>query len=184
MPGTGHTGPELRNKAFLSFSESLRTERMTRGKSNRPRRLPSWFGSPPAADSDEPPFGFFAITRPETCVSSRFHTEGTKQAGEGSGWIATSAVNRGSFGQPLVCGGGHLKDTQTMPVSGSLLQAATIPVGSEIWTDDEDGDQVWMQAEVIRQENTSLTIRRKSTGEELEIDLVSSCSRQRGNYRA
>ena len=71
-----------------------------------------------------------------------------------------------------------------MPVSGSLLQAATIPVGSEIWTDDEDGDQVWMQAEVIRQENTSLTIRRKSTGEELEIDLVSSCSRQRGNYRA
>lgn len=58
-------------------------------------------------------------------------------------------------------------------------------MGSEIWTDDEDGDQVWMQAEVIRQENTSLTIRRKSTGEELEIDLVSTdCSRQRGNYRA
>lgn len=59
-----------------------------------------------------------------------------------------------------------------MPVSGSLLQADTIPVGSEIWADDEDGDQVWIQAEVIRQENTSLTIRRRSTGLELEIDLV------------
>eukprot|EP00903_Cladosiphon_okamuranus_P011132 g10508.t1 len=58
-----------------------------------------------------------------------------------------------------------------MPVSGTLLQADTIPVGSEIWTDDEDGYQVWIQARVVRQENTSLTIRRKDTGEELEIDL-------------
>lgn len=59
-----------------------------------------------------------------------------------------------------------------MAVSGSLLQADTIPVGSEIWTDDEEGNRVWIQAEVVGQENTSLTIRRKSTGEELEIDLV------------
>lgn len=59
-----------------------------------------------------------------------------------------------------------------MQVSGSLLLAHTIPVGSEIWTDDEEGDQVWIQAEVIRQENTSLTIRRKSMGEELKFDLV------------
>ncbi len=56
------------------------------------------------------------------------------------------------------------------PVSGSLLTAETIPVGSQIWVDDEE--QVWMLAEVVRQENTSLTVRRKATGEELEIDLV------------
>lgn len=55
-------------------------------------------------------------------------------------------------------------------MSGSLLQAETIPVGNEIWVDDDD--QVWMLAEVVRQENTSLTVRRKATGEELEIDLV------------
>lgn len=67
-----------------------------------------------------------------------------------------------------------------MPASGTVLRADTIPVGSEIWTYDEDGDQVWMQAQVCRQENTSLTIRRKSTGE-LEIDLVRS-SKQRGNF--
>lgn len=65
------------------------------------------------------------------------------------------------------------------PVSGSLLTAETIPVGSEIWVDDEE--QVWMLAEVIRQENTSLTVRRKGTGEEVEIDLVRGTC-MRGNF--
>jgi len=65
-------------------------------------------------------------------------------------------------------------------VSGSLLTAETIPVGSEIWVDDEE--QVWMLADVIRQENTSLTVRRKATGEELEIDLVRTF--MRGNFPA
>lgn len=52
----------------------------------------------------------------------------------------------------------------------NLLRADTIPAGSEIWA--EDDEQVWMLAEVLRQENTLLTVRQKSTGDELEIDLV------------
>lgn len=59
----------------------------------------------------------------------------------------------------------------------NLIRADTIPPGSEIWTEDEtdDGEEVWMLAQVVRQENTLLTVRKKQTGEELEIDLVSNC---------
>ena len=55
-------------------------------------------------------------------------------------------------------------------LSTHLVRADTYPVGSEIWTNDED--EVWVLAEVISQENTILAVRRKSTGERLEIDLV------------
>lgn len=60
-------------------------------------------------------------------------------------------------------------------VSMNLIRADTIPVGSEIWAEDEadGGEEVWMLAQVVRQENTLLTVRKKKTGEELEIDLVS-----------
>lgn len=51
------------------------------------------------------------------------------------------------------------------------MRAETYPVGSEIWTNDEG--EMWVLAEVISQENTILTVRRKSiSGERLEIDLV------------
>ncbi|CAN0333176.1 unnamed protein product [Ectocarpus sp. 13 AM-2016] len=56
-------------------------------------------------------------------------------------------------------------------VSGDLMRAETIAIGSDIWTDDEEGE-VWTIAEVVHQENTMLTVRYKSTGEEHKIDLV------------
>lgn len=64
--------------------------------------------------------------------------------------------------------------TSQASVSMSLLRADTIAAGSEIWAEDEadGGQEVWMLAEVVRQENTLLTVRKKETGEELEIDLV------------
>lgn len=62
--------------------------------------------------------------------------------------------------------------TSQPSVSMNLLRADTMDKGTEIWTEDED--EVWMLAEVLRQENTRLSVRRKSTGEELQIDLVSS----------
>ena len=51
-----------------------------------------------------------------------------------------------------------------------------IPVGSDIWIEDDadDGEEVWMLAQVMRQENTLLTVLKRKTGEEAEIDLVSS----------
>lgn len=69
-------------------------------------------------------------------------------------------------------------------VSMNLIRADTFPVGSEIWTEDEadDGEGVWMLAQVVRQQNTLVTIRKKSSGEELEIDLVSNCSLAKGLY--
>lgn len=52
----------------------------------------------------------------------------------------------------------------------NLMTADTIPAGSAIWA--ESDEDVWVLAEVVRQENTLLTVRQKTTGEELEIDLV------------
>lgn len=62
-------------------------------------------------------------------------------------------------------------------VSMKLLRALPIETGSEIWAEDEadGGEEVWMLAQVLRQDNTLLTVRNKKTGEELEIDLVSMC---------
>lgn len=62
-------------------------------------------------------------------------------------------------------------------VSMKLLRAQPIETGSEIWAEDESdgGEEVWMLAQVLRQDNTLLTVRKKNTGEELEIDLVSVC---------
>eukprot|EP00752_Nemacystus_decipiens_P009414 g8417.t1 len=58
-------------------------------------------------------------------------------------------------------------------VSMKLLRAQPIEAGSEIWAEDESdgGEEVWMLAQVLRQDNTQLTVRKKKTGEELEIDL-------------
>lgn len=55
-------------------------------------------------------------------------------------------------------------------VSMNLMRADTIPKGSAIWA--ESDEDVWVLAEVVRQENTLLTVRQKTTGEEMEIDLV------------
>lgn len=60
--------------------------------------------------------------------------------------------------------------TSQPSMSMNLIQADTIPAGSEVWA--EDDEQVWMLAEVVRQENTLITVRHKSSGEEVEIDLV------------
>lgn len=68
-------------------------------------------------------------------------------------------------------------------VSMKLLRAQTIEAGSEIWAEDESdgGEEVWMLAQVLRQDNTLLTVRKKETGEELEIDLVRAKG-VRGNH--
>lgn len=62
-------------------------------------------------------------------------------------------------------------------VSMKLLRAQTIEAGSEIWAEDETdgGEEVWMLVQVLRQDNTLLMVRKKKTGEELEIDLVRMC---------
>lgn len=61
-------------------------------------------------------------------------------------------------------------------VSMDLIRADTIPNGSKVWV--EDTEQVWILVEVVRQDNTMLTVRRK-TGEEVELDLVSICRRRK-----
>lgn len=63
-------------------------------------------------------------------------------------------------------------------LSTHVFREETHPVGSEIWTSDE-GD-IWVLAEVISQDNTILVVRRKSTGEKLEIDLVSEGETETG----
>lgn len=60
--------------------------------------------------------------------------------------------------------------TSQPSMSARLMRVDTIPAGSAIWA--EDDESVWVLAEVIRQENTLLTVRDKKTGDELEIDLV------------
>lgn len=40
----------------------------------------------------------------------------------------------------------------------------------DTWVDDDV--EVWILAEVVRQDNTLLTVRRKSNGEDIEVDLV------------
>lgn len=55
-----------------------------------------------------------------------------------------------------------------------LARTGSIPIGSRIWAEDEE--QVWILAEVVRQESTRLTVRNKKTGEELLIDLVRESS--------
>lgn len=54
-------------------------------------------------------------------------------------------------------------------MSATLMRAETIAPGSKIWA--EDDERVWILTEVIRQDNTILTVRDK-TGQEIEIDLV------------
>lgn len=56
-------------------------------------------------------------------------------------------------------------------VSARLMQAKQMPRGEEIWVEDEKA--VWVLAELVEQQNTILKVRRKDTGQALEIDLVS-----------
>lgn len=67
--------------------------------------------------------------------------------------------------------------TSQHSMSMNLIRADTIPAGSEVWA--EHDEQVWMLAEVVRQENTLVTVRQKSTGEEVEIDLVRYLTRKK-----
>eukprot|EP00904_Undaria_pinnatifida_P007215 jgi/Undpi1/3623/HiC_scaffold_16.g06993.m1 len=54
-------------------------------------------------------------------------------------------------------------------VSSRLMQAEQMPAGEEIWV--EDDKDVWVLASLVTQRNTILTVRRKDTGETVEIDL-------------
>ena len=56
-------------------------------------------------------------------------------------------------------------------VSSRLMQADQMPQGEELWV--EDDRDVWVLASLVKQQNTILTVRRKDTGETIEIDLVS-----------
>lgn len=55
------------------------------------------------------------------------------------------------------------------------MKAKALAVGTQVWTDDEEA--VWALGEVVHQENTLVTVVRK-TGEKLEIDLVGKKSLQ------
>lgn len=56
-------------------------------------------------------------------------------------------------------------------VSSRLIQVERIPAGEELWI--EDKLEVWVLSTLVEQSNTILKVRRKDTGELLEIDLVS-----------
>lgn len=60
--------------------------------------------------------------------------------------------------------------TSQPSMSMQLMRADTIPPGSHVWV--EDKEMVWVLVEVVRQENTILTVREKDTRQEQEIDLV------------
>lgn len=64
--------------------------------------------------------------------------------------------------------------TSQPSMSAKLMRAEIIPRGRSIWVEDEE--DVWVLAEVVRQQDTLLTVRRKKTGDELEIDLVRAIS--------
>ncbi len=57
-------------------------------------------------------------------------------------------------------------------MSTRAFTAETRPEGSLVWT--EDDRKMWVLVEVLSQQNTLLKVRRKDTGELLEIDLVST----------
>lgn len=67
--------------------------------------------------------------------------------------------------------GQERSDKDRESLSTHLVLANKYEVGSDVWMDDEA--RVWVQAEVLKQDNTLLTLRRKDTGETVEIDLVS-----------
>lgn len=55
-------------------------------------------------------------------------------------------------------------------VSTLMMRAQRRPEGTEVWMEDER--QVWALVEVVKQDNTMLTVRHKSSGKTEEIDLV------------
>lgn len=60
--------------------------------------------------------------------------------------------------------------TSQPSVSMQLMRADTVPRGSHVWV--EDDKLVWVLAEVVRQENTILTVREMSSGRQRDVDLV------------
>lgn len=56
-------------------------------------------------------------------------------------------------------------------VSSQLLRAEQLPVGGEIWIENEV--TVWALAVLDEQDNTMLKVRRRDTGKMVEVDLVS-----------
>lgn len=55
-------------------------------------------------------------------------------------------------------------------VSSRLMRADIRLKGEDVWIEDEK--EVWVLAEMVRQDETILTVRRKDTGKILEIDQV------------
>lgn len=75
-------------------------------------------------------------------------------------------------------GGIKSQPSQSTARSANVIHAKTIDLRSLIWAEDEE--DAWVLVEVLRQENTLLTVQGKHTGEERIIDLVSdqtTCTR-------
>ncbi|CAM9355556.1 unnamed protein product [Discosporangium mesarthrocarpum] len=53
--------------------------------------------------------------------------------------------------------------------SSRLMKAEKFQTGMKVWTDDEE--EVWISVEVVKQESTVVTVKNRSTGEVLDIDL-------------
>lgn len=56
-------------------------------------------------------------------------------------------------------------------MSTKVMVADVIPPGKEIWVDNDK--EVWVLTDLLSQQNTVLKVRRKDTGEVLDVDLVS-----------
>jgi uncharacterized lipoprotein len=53
-----------------------------------------------------------------------------------------------------------------------LMSAEKHPKDSHLWVESEQ--EVWALVKVVRQENTLLTVLNVSTGQKMEVDLVST----------
>lgn len=56
-------------------------------------------------------------------------------------------------------------------ISARVMVADQLPQDKDMWVENEA--EVWVLTDLISQQNTQLKVRRKNTGEVLEIDLVS-----------
>lgn len=66
-------------------------------------------------------------------------------------------------------------------MSARVMVADELPQDKDMWVENEA--KVWVLTDLISQQNTQLKVRRKDTGEVLEIDLVSSNSTIHSTYR-
>lgn len=55
-------------------------------------------------------------------------------------------------------------------LSTRVMRAVKLAEKSEVWI--EDDELVWVLVEVVSQDNTFLTVRHKSSGVTMEIDMV------------